>query len=145
MTEIAVATASQLEKIAEIEKECFTTPWSRHDLSCALSNPAFSCLAALNSGETCGYVIVCAAADEAEIINLAVERSSRRKGIAEMLMTAAVESAKQKGAVTMYLEVRASNTAAKSLYEKLGFSVIGTRRSYYKNPTEDALLMSKTL
>ena len=85
------------------------------------------------------------AADEGEIANLAVTKEMRRQGIGEMLMEHATAMAKDNGVVTMYLEVRSSNIGAKSLYEKLGYSPIGIRKNYYREPREDAIVMAKVL
>lgn len=145
MITVCKADASLLHEAAAIEQECFNTPWSEKDLAAALTNPAFTCLSALDGEKPVGYVMMYSAADEGEIANLAVTKEMRRQGIGEMLMEHAIAMAKDNGVVTMYLEVRSSNIGAKSLYEKLGFSPIGIRRNYYRMPKEDAVVMAKVL
>jgi ribosomal-protein-alanine N-acetyltransferase len=93
-------------------------------------------------GRVAGILIGRTAADEFEILNLAVGIGCRRRGIATQLVVAALEQAHSAGARQAYLEVRASNRNAISLYSKLGFSVTGRRANYYRDPSDDALLLS---
>jgi ribosomal-protein-alanine N-acetyltransferase len=88
-----------------------------------------------------GILIGRTAADEFEILNLAVAPNCRRQGIATRLVTAAMEHASAAGALRTYLEVRASNQDAIAFYERLGFAACGRRPHYYQHPTEDALLL----
>lgn len=81
-------------------------------------------------------------ADELEIDNVAVAPDWRRFGIGANLITSALHAASQKGAVQAFLEVRSSNSAACSLYEKIGFMVSGRRKDYYRDPVDDALILS---
>lgn len=145
MITVCKAVASHLHEISLIEQECFSSPWSESDLASALTNPAFICLSALNGEKAVGYVMMYNAADEGEIANLAVTKEMRRQGIGETLMEHAIALAKDNGVATMYLEVRSSNIGARSLYEKLGFSPIGIRKNYYREPREDAVVMAKAL
>ena len=85
------------------------------------------------------------AADEMEILNLAVAPQSRRLGIASQLIARALASAKDSGAARAYLEVRPSNAAALALYAQHGFAAAGRRPLYYRDPVEDALVLSKHL
>ena len=134
---------SELGEISRIENECFSSPWSEKDLAVAMSNPAFHCLSAVCGDKCVGYVMMYNVTDEGEIANVAVSDEYRRRGIGEALMNEALDLAKDNGVVIVYLEVRYSNTAARSLYTKLGFAEIGLRKNYYKSPTEDAVLMAK--
>jgi ribosomal-protein-alanine N-acetyltransferase len=88
-----------------------------------------------------GILIGRVAADEFEILNLAVGKLWRRRGVASRLVLAAVEEAQETGALQTYLEVRASNSAAIDLYAQLGFRVCGRRENYYRDPGEDAVLL----
>lgn len=88
-----------------------------------------------------GIFIGRVAADEFEVLNLAVGKACRRRGIATRLLRAALEDARIAGARQAYLDVRASNEGGIALYERLGFQVCGRRPSYYRNPTEDAVLL----
>jgi ribosomal-protein-alanine acetyltransferase len=90
-----------------------------------------------------GFLIGRAVADEFEILNMAVRQVHRRRGIASQLVKVAVEWSRSSGARSAHLEVRASNTAAISLYARHGFVPSGCRANYYKNPVEDAILFTR--
>ena len=98
-------------------------------------------LAAEVGGQVAGILIGRVAADEFEILNLAVAKVARRRGVATQLVSAALESARAGGARQVYLEVRASNEAAIALYSQFGFQVCGRRPNYYREPVEDAVLL----
>lgn len=142
---IVKAEAPHFEGIAALEKECFADPWKIEDIIRAASNPAFVCFAALAKGAVAGYGMMFVSAGESEIVNIAAAPTYRRLGIAEGIMKTLIGKAKEYGAEAMYLEVRESNFAARRLYEKLSFEIIGRRKNYYKKPSEDALLMAKGL
>ncbi len=91
-----------------------------------------------------GFAFISVIADEAELIDIAVRRELRGKGLGEKLLCYALEQAKSNAASSMYLEVRKSNEAAKMLYQKYGFEIIGERRKYYSDG-EDAVLMRKLI
>lgn len=93
-----------------------------------------TCLVGFFSGE----VVV----DELQIDNVAVRTESRRSGIGLLLVHSGLRAARQYGALTAVLEVRASNVAAQKLYTRCGFSVAGRRKNYYITPVEDALTMT---
>jgi ribosomal-protein-alanine acetyltransferase len=93
-------------------------------------------------GRVTGILIGRAAADEFEILNLAVAKAHRRRGIATQLFAAALEHARTVGAKKAYLEVRATNEGAIAFYSRMGFRVSGRRPNYYRNPVEDAVLLS---
>jgi ribosomal-protein-alanine N-acetyltransferase len=93
-------------------------------------------------GRVAGLLIGRAGADEFEILNLAVGRAYRRRGIATQLLAAALEHAQTVGAMKAYLEVRAFNEGAIAFYSRMGFRVSGRRPNYYRNPIEDAVLLS---
>jgi ribosomal-protein-alanine N-acetyltransferase len=90
-------------------------------------------------GGVAGILVGRVAADEFEVLNLAVAKAWRRRGIATRLLKAALENARTAGARQAYLDVRASNEGGIALYERLGFQVFGRRQGYYRNPTEDAV------
>ena len=92
-----------------------------------------------------GYIIALRAADEAEIANLAVAKSSRRCGAGRGLLSWFLAGAPARGVRTVFLEVRESNVAARALYEAHGFAPVGRRRQYYRSPVEDALLLRREL
>lgn len=92
-----------------------------------------------------GLVAFRVVAAEAEILNVAVSLEFRRQGIGRLLIDYALAEARSAGAKHAFLEVRESNVAARGLYARLGFSEAGRRRGYYRNPVEDALLLSRAL
>src|SRR5579863_6682781 len=92
-------------------------------------------------GSFAGILVGQIAADEFEILNLAVGKAWRRRGVATKLVGAALESAQTAGVRRTYLEVRASNEGGIALYERFGFRVCGRRPNYYRKPTEDAVLL----
>jgi ribosomal-protein-alanine N-acetyltransferase len=96
-------------------------------------------------GHVAGYAVLNRAVGEGQLLDIAVRKASRGKGIGDMLMSALVGYHRDKGDKLLMLEVRKSNTAAKSLYEKYGFAESGTRKNYYTHPTEDAVLMDLRL
>jgi len=113
--------------------------WSRESLLESVSQGL--AWAAELDGRVAGILIGRIAADEFEILNLAVGETSRRRGVATQLIGAALEFARTSGARKAYLEVRASNEGGIALYARLGFTFCGRRPNYYRNPVEDAVLL----
>ena len=95
-------------------------------------------------GHLAGILIGRVAADEFEILNLAVGREFRRRGVATQLVRAALESARITGAQKAYLEVRATNEGGIQFYHRLRFQICGRRPNYYRDPVEDAVLLAYT-
>jgi len=116
--------------------------WSRDSL-CQLACEGFHAWVAEQAAGVVGFLIGRIAGDEFEILNLAVARTFRRRGIASKLLTSALEFSRISGARHVYLEVRALNEPAVGLYMRHGFTKCGRRTRYYRNPTEDALLFSR--
>lgn len=137
------ARPEDIPKIAEIERLCFTTPWSEEAFASQLtSNPVFKAL--IVDGDIAGYAIIdTQILPESELFNIAVSPEYRGKGLSKLLMDSALEDARKRGAETVLLEVRASNAAAIALYEKYGFVQNGVRKGYYSCPKEDAILMCR--
>lgn len=92
-----------------------------------------------------GYIAARISADELHVNNIGVWPESRRQGIGGSLLGAALEAAARRGAVEAVLEVRASNLPAQLMYERFGFTVVGQRRGYYREPVEDAKIMTRRL
>jgi len=135
-----------LDKILEIENESFSCPWSKQSFVDALNNKNITLLVAIDEEKTvCGFVCVLIIDFEAEILDIAVKKSMRKKGIAGMLFSYLSTTEQMKNVEKIFLEVRESNHPARSFYEKQGFVPIGVRHNYYRNPTEDAVLMGKDL
>ena len=135
--------SSHVAQIAELEKICFSDPWSEKSIASELNNELAFWLTAVEGEQVAGYIGSQTVMDESDMMNVAVHPDFRRKGIAEVLVNALVEALKSKGSRCLTLEVRASNVPAITLYEKLGFSEIGRRKNYYRNPREDALILRK--
>jgi ribosomal-protein-alanine acetyltransferase len=92
-------------------------------------------------GNVVGFIVGLQAADEWEIENIAVTGAARRCGLASRLVGELLDHVRSRGGKTVFLEVRESNRAARSLYEKWAFVEVGRRRSYYQHPAEDALIL----
>ena len=140
---IVTMQSSHVAQIAELEKCCFSDPWSERSVASELDNKLSFWLGALEGETVAGYIGSQTVMDETDMMNVAVHPDFRRQGIAEMLITELVKNLKQKGSRCLSLEVRASNAPALALYGKLGFSEIGRRKNYYRNPREDALILRK--
>jgi len=143
MMKIRCMDAGDVSRVAALEKLCFSDPWSENSVASELKNPLSLWLVAVEGEFVAGYVGSQTVMDETDMMNVAVHPDFRRRGIAEMLVTALVDALKQRGSRCLTLEVRASNEPARTLYEKLGFSQVGLRKNYYRNPREDALILRK--
>ena len=135
--------AVHVSAVAALERVCFTDPWSEKSVSDELKNPLSLWLVALEGDCLAGYVGSQSVMGESDMMNVAVAPAFRRKGIAEKLVNELVAQLTKAGNHCLSLEVRASNEAAISLYQKLGFTQVGRRPKYYRNPREDALILRK--
>ncbi len=130
-------------KVAEIEKMCFSDPWSRESLEKEFSlDYAVYFVAKSDENELIGHIGVHNVCGEGEITMVAVHPDFRRNGTGEKLVRFLLDFEKESGIGRVNLEVRESNYSAISLYEKCGFSRDGIRKNYYSLPTENAVLMS---
>ena len=132
-----------IEQIAEIERLCFSLPWSETALEDELTNENAHFLAATIDNQTLGYIGIIEICGECDITNVAVHPDFRRLGIADALLKKAESDAKQRNSVSITLEVRVSNEAAISLYNVNGYKPQGIRKGFYDKPKEDALIMTK--
>ena len=132
-------------QIANLEKLCFSDPWSVNSIASELENPLSCWLVAEEQGTVVGYVGSQSVLDGADVMNIAVDPNFRRQGIGEQLISALVAKLKENQIICLLLEVRVSNEPAIALYEKLGFVQVGRRPRYYHNPREDALILRKDL
>lgn len=146
--QIVPATVDMLSDIEQIEEACFSAPWTRKMLEAELTGNQFAhfrVAVGYEEGQTTesiiGYHCFWIVFEELRLMNLAVRPSMRRKGIGQALALDAVRIGGGLAASRAVLEVRTSNEAAQSLYRKMGFVPISTRRQYYANPTEDAVIM----
>lgn len=133
--------AKDIPQVVEIENEIFSRPWSEESFQTAMNNPDNLYYVAKCGECVVGYVGVWGMPPEGEVCNVAVAPGYRGRHIGKNLMQAAVRLAAKKGMTSLFLEVRASNAAAKHLYKGLGFQETGVRRGYYHAPVEDAVLM----
>lgn len=139
---IRPARAADAPVLAALERECFGDPWSEASFREALSSPfCFGLIASSVDGRALGYLLGRDVAGSGEILNLAVARAQRRKGIARALLDAALLWFAERESSEVYLEVRESNGPAQALYRALGFQAVGRRGKYYRHPTEDALVL----
>ena len=133
-----------LDRVSQIEKECFSTPWSRDAFEDMIDNPLALYMVAEDNGHVVANCGVISAAGEGDICNVAVDPAYRKRGIGEKLLSEIMNVASKELLVEDFtLEVRASNTAAISLYEKLGFVNEGIRPGFYTSPKEDAVIFWK--
>jgi tRNA threonylcarbamoyladenosine biosynthesis protein TsaB len=137
------ATADDLPAILAIERGSFSDPWGATTFAETLASPTDRCLVATQGEVLLGYGIVRQIGPEAELMNFAVHPSSRRQGLGDALLAEILRELDAEGGVTVFLEVRASNLAAETLYRRHGFLPVGRRRDYYEAPREDALLMRR--
>ena len=135
--------SSHVAQIAQLEKICFSDPWSEKSVASELDNKLAFWLVAAEGDTVAGYIGSQTVIDETDMMNVAVHPDFRRQGIAEALVNTLVENLKKMGSRCLTLEVRASNAPAIALYGKLGFAEIGRRKNYYRNPREDALILRK--
>jgi ribosomal-protein-alanine acetyltransferase len=137
--------ASDAESVADLFAQSpQASPWSATDLL-QLAAAGSQVWVAEEDARVIGAVASRAIAGEAEILSLSVRTNRRRLGIGHSLMEAALEELCACGAIRVFIEVRESNLGAQEFYRKLRFSQDGRRRNYYRNPTEDALLFSRSL
>ncbi len=144
-TEILPMTKEDIPYIAELERECFSTPWSEKSLTEELKNENAVFFTAKKTGETVGYMGMHCVLDECYIANVAVSKKHRRKGVGRLLLKYAEEKAREKECSFISLEVRISNESAIYLYESEGYKKVGERKNFYSEPTENALIMTKQL
>jgi len=133
------ADSSEAASLARIHAQCFAQAWSAEAVAALLATPGS--FAMVDDG---GFILVRAAADESEVLTLAVVPAARRRGIATALVLAAAQRAAEVGAGVIFLEVSTANLPAISLYKRLGFAAVGCRKAYYAGAhgvREDALVL----
>ena len=138
-------TAGLKAEIAEIGDPLFHGETSLYIEEIINNKSDHKVFAAFLDEKTAGFLILSTVLDEAEILEVAVAENLRRAGIASELMSELFEWCKKNGIARILLEVRESNFPARSYYKKFGFAEDGRRRNYYRDPVEDAVLMSETI
>jgi ribosomal-protein-alanine N-acetyltransferase len=146
-TILGPASRAHVAEVAAIEQACFSDPWSEGSFRQAIDNPGVFFRVATEGagGRVVGYVVAWFAADEGEIANVAVAPSARGRGIGGLLLDAAIAAAALHGAEALYLDVRESNTRARAMYDSRGFVEVGRRRRYYRRPSEDAIVLRRSI
>ena len=135
-------TAAHLDGVCAIENACFAHPWSRQSIEAELDNETSLFFVAVEDGQVVGYIGMSFVLDEGYIYNVAVKADCRKNGVGSALIQTLVTHCRKNNFVFLTLEVRESNAPARSLYEKFGFIKVGERKSYYSDPTENAVLMT---
>lgn len=130
---------------AELERACFSDPWSEEMIREELGTGLSTYLAAEDGDTFLGYIGMQQILDEGYITNVAVEPRYRRYGVGTRLVEELIDLAKAQDLRFVSLEVRVSNAPAIQLYERFGFTQAGRRRDYYRNPVEDAFIMTRYL
>lgn len=145
-THLRLATKEDIGRVVAIEHEAFSDAWSRTSFEQLLSDARALFVVACDGRDIVqGYVVAWYVLDEGEIANLAVSSAARQRGVGGTLLDAALAAGRTRGAATVYLEVRDSNESARSLYASRGFVQVTRRRRYYRDPTEDALVLKLDL
>ena len=145
---IQAATINNLDELVALEEACFSDPWSRKSFEAELGGNQFSRVLLISdfNGEmktqAIGYICVWLVFEEIRFMNLAVHPKFRRQGLAKQLICKALTLGLEADCYRGMLEVRQTNSGARNLYESFNFKTYGIRKSYYTNPTEDAILMS---
>lgn len=120
-------------------------PWTESQLLSELQSPAARLFTAEGEGGVLGFAAFQLAAGEASLYALNVDPAARRKGVGAALLAGALAALKAEGADQCFLEVRAANAPAIALYRRLGFAAAGVRRGFYRDPPDDAVVMTLTL
>lgn len=142
---IRAAAPADCAALADLERRCFSDPWSEESLAEALASPLGVNLVAEVDGALAAYLMARVVPPTAEIMNLAVDLPYRRQGMAAALLADGLAALAGRGATEVFLEVRASNLPAQALYREAGFRPMGMRAGYYEAPREDALVLRRDL
>ena len=136
-------TSAHVSQIAELEKLCFSDPWSEKSIETELTCRLSVWLVALEGENVIGYVGSQTVMGWSDMMNVAVHPDHRRLGVGKALIEELIRQLREQGSENLTLEVRTSNENAKALYAELDFMEVGRRKNYYHNPKEDALILRK--
>ena len=139
---IVDVSAEHIRQIEEIERDCFSRPWTAEQLKSQMRDEQHEFIAAVAGSRVFGYVGLMYVLDEGYISNVAVHPDARRQGIGDALIDVLAAKAAELELAFLTLEVRESNAPAIALYAKHGFHPVGKRKNYYDAPKEDAVLMT---
>lgn len=137
---------SDIDAIMAIEVEVYPFPWSRGNFEDSLKS-GYSCWVLEQEQQLIGYCVIMLVVDEAHLLNISISKAKQGQGLGRALLDFVQDSSRQHGAVTLFLEVRESNHAARHLYDAAGFNEMALRRNYYPghNGREHAVLMGLSL
>ena len=139
------ATAGDAMPISLAEKEIFPDAWNHTDVLSTISTNGSMCFVATSDeGELYAYILGRTITPEGEIYRIATKEAYRSRGIAYRLLDYALKTERGHGLESVFLEVREKNVPARRLYLSYGFQEIGIRKNYYRDPTDNAVLMMKT-
>ena len=139
---VSVFDKEDIPSLVKIEEEEFSTPFKEKDFLSIYESDISSVLVAKSEGTVLGYVSFTVIIDECQIINFATKNEFKRHGVGKSVMKALIAHCKELGVAKYFLEVRVSNQAAISLYEKFGFVRVGISKGHFSAPREDAVLMN---
>jgi len=143
---IRAMTEGDVEAVMVIERSAFPSPWSEVTISNLLKRKNARLFVAVDAADrVLGYAAVWFAGSNGELGSLAVDALRRESGVGSQLLASVFAEARARGTRSMYLEVREGNWRAQRLYQRRGFEAIGRRKSYYKDPVEDAVVMRRLL
>jgi ribosomal-protein-alanine N-acetyltransferase len=147
MIEILKLQYEYCEQVYNIARDCLPEHWSLEGIKDVLKYNNNIYYVAIETGthKVIGFGGIMIVADEAELLNIAVDIEYRNKGIANKLMKKLISDAILMGAQRRLLEVRAHNDSARCFYHSNGFTELGLRKNYYDNPSDDAIIMEKIL
>jgi len=143
LIKIAYASENDVSRIVEIMQDALTPIWTSDAFLSEMRKSDSLFMVALRDDNIIGFAIIRQVGDDGELLQIAVDKSARRCGIGDLLMEAVLKYAVESKHQSVFLEVRCSNDAAVKLYEKHGFEPVRTRKDYYNDPVEDALIMMK--
>ncbi len=139
-------TNADVAAVSALEQATFSTPWSEETFRTLQSKRSdVEIWVAEDPSDLTGYAVMWCVADQAELANLAVRPELWGRGVGSALLDQVLDRCSNRGAETVFLEVRRSNQAAQDLYKSRGFRTVGVRKRYYKHPFEDACVMMCTL
>lgn len=141
MIEIGIASEMDIEGIAALEADVFPDAWSGRSIEETIAQKHVTVIAAREAGQVVGYIICYQILNEGEIARVAVDRNRRRASIATRMMDYLLRAGTERGLTEYSLEVRESNEPAIAFYRSFAFAEEGRRKEFYRNPTEDGLIM----
>lgn len=145
MIEYFDITENDSKQLAELDKECFSVPWTEKAFFNETKNEMAYYVIAKDNDDVIGYAGFWKVLDEGQITNIAVKEHFRGQGIAKKMLDLLIKKALENEITRLSLEVRESNVSAIGLYLSKGFKKVGQRKNYYKSPQENAVLMDLEL